>query len=338
MLYGPVEQPLLGMEYSGKLPSGRRVMGITQDGGAIATLIAGDKDLMLDIPNDWTLEEAATIPVAYAVALFALKQKACIKTHQSILIHSASDAVGQAAINICNGLGLHIFTTVKNSAQKSFLQKTFPFLKASHIGSCKDESFGRMVKVLTKGRGVDVVLSSLPEEMLEASLKCLSSRGTYLEISKLEVKDRKSLMAQCLTKEIQFHNICFDQASSDEKRRTTELLREELKKGTVKPLDRIVFDQNKVSEAFKFIIAEKHTGKVLIKTRKGEERHRCSCETFSAIPRYHPTGSVMVTGGLGGIGMELINWLISRGARHVLIAARRTELNGYEAARLRYKI
>lgn len=54
-----------GFEYAGRLANGQRVMGIVP-GKAIATVIEGDEDLMWTVPDEWTLEEAATVPVVYS--------------------------------------------------------------------------------------------------------------------------------------------------------------------------------------------------------------------------------------------------------------------------------
>jgi fatty acid synthase len=51
-----------------------------------------------------------------------------------------------------------------------------------NIGSSQDTSFEQLVMSETHGRGVDLVLSSLGEEKLQASLRCLGPRGRFLEI------------------------------------------------------------------------------------------------------------------------------------------------------------
>ena len=43
---------------------GKRVMGMV-NAGALSTLIYGDIDLMWDIPDGWSFEDAATVPVVY---------------------------------------------------------------------------------------------------------------------------------------------------------------------------------------------------------------------------------------------------------------------------------
>lgn len=54
-----------------KIFSGRRVMGMVTY-GAMSTLIAADSYLLWDIPDCWTMEQAATIPVVYGTVIYAL--------------------------------------------------------------------------------------------------------------------------------------------------------------------------------------------------------------------------------------------------------------------------
>jgi fatty acid synthase len=53
-----------------------------------------------------------------------------------------------------------------------------------NIGSSRDTSFEQLILTETNGRGVDLVLDSLSEEKLQASVRCLAPRGRFLEIGK----------------------------------------------------------------------------------------------------------------------------------------------------------
>ena len=41
------------------------------------------------------------------------------------------------------------------------------------------------------------------------------------------------------------------------------------------------------------------------------------------LPTFRPDATYLVTGGLGGIGIELARWLVVRGARHIALLGRR---------------
>jgi fatty acid synthase len=53
-----------GLEFSGRNVKGQRVMGMGNY-GAMGTMVMADIDLLWDVPEHWTLEEAATVPVVY---------------------------------------------------------------------------------------------------------------------------------------------------------------------------------------------------------------------------------------------------------------------------------
>jgi fatty acid synthase len=45
----------------------------------------------------------------------------------------------------------------------------------------------------THGRGVDIVLNSLAEEKLRASVRCLAPRGRFLEIGKFDLQNNNTI-------------------------------------------------------------------------------------------------------------------------------------------------
>lgn len=59
----------------------------------------------------------------------------------------------------------------------------------SHIGNSRDTSFEDMINRETNGRGVDVILNSLSEEKLQASMRCLAKGGRFLEIGKFDLSN-----------------------------------------------------------------------------------------------------------------------------------------------------
>ncbi|XP_016402258.1 fatty acid synthase-like, partial [Sinocyclocheilus rhinocerous] len=84
---------MLGMEFSGRDPSGRRVMGLLPAKG-LATCVDADKRFLWDVPSSWTLEQAASVPVVYATAYYSLVVRGRLRPGESVLIHSGSGGVG----------------------------------------------------------------------------------------------------------------------------------------------------------------------------------------------------------------------------------------------------
>lgn len=106
----------------------------------------------------------------------------------------------------------------------------------------------------------------------------------------------------------------------------------------MRPLPRTVFLESQVEDALRFLASGKHKGKVLIEIRREEDQTIASpTRTISAIPKifFNPQKSYLITGGLGGVGLELANWLITKGATKLILNSRRGITNGYQTLCLR---
>ena len=255
---------VIGFEYSGIDSSGKRVMGIVGS-SALTNLLVVDKSFCWNVPDCWTLEAAATVPCVYATCLYALYITGKIKKGDKILIHAGSGGVGQAAINLALFEGCEIFTTVGTPEKREFIKKTFPQIPEDHIGNSRDTSFEQMILTQTKGKGVDIVLNSLSEEKLLASVRCLSQGGRFLEIGKFDLVANNSIGLNNFSREISFHGIMLDNLikNSDEKKTILKnCFNTYLENGAIKPLTRTVFSKEKVEAAFRYMAAGKHIGKV----------------------------------------------------------------------------
>ncbi|XP_067015128.2 fatty acid synthase isoform X2 [Anabrus simplex] len=328
------DQCLQGIEFSGRTSDGRRVMGIVP-GGAISNLVDADTNLLWDVPSDWTLEEAATVPVAYATAIHALIAIGEMKKGESILIHAAAGSVGQAAINLALHHGVTVFATVGSQEKKDFLLHRFPQLKESHIGNSRDTSFEQMVLEETNGNGVDIVLNSLTGRKLQMSINCLALGGRFLELGMFDLVNHSQLGLEIFLKQTSFKSISLRSiltASKETKQDFHKLVKTVLQKGAVKPLQRTVFDNSEVDKAYSYMTTGKHIGKVLIRIRSDESQR----VTILAHPRFYcnPEHSYVIVGNLEGYGLELANWLVSRGARHLVLTSQNGITSGFQHQRI----
>lgn len=122
------QECILGFEYSGLNKKGERVMG-TIISGAMATHLVPADNLVWKVPDQWSLQEAATCPVVYMTVYSAFFLSNPISKGKSILIHAGSGGIGLAAIRVALAYGMEVFTTVSTPAKKKFIMDTFPKLK-----------------------------------------------------------------------------------------------------------------------------------------------------------------------------------------------------------------
>ncbi|XP_017858729.1 PREDICTED: fatty acid synthase [Drosophila arizonae] len=333
---------VLGLEFAGRDSAGRRVMAMVP-AKSLATTCVASKRMMWQIPDKWTMEEASTVPCVYATVYYALLVRGQMKKGERILIHAGSGGVGQAAISVALHHGLTVFTTVGSKEKREFLLKRFPKLQARNIGNSRDTSFEQLVMRETKGRGVDLVLNSLSEEKLQASIRCLGLNGRFLEIGKFDLSNNSPLGMSVFLKNTSFHGILLDSVMEGEEEmqnQVVSLVAEGIKSGAVVPLPTSVFNDMQVEQAFRFMASGKHIGKVVIKVRDEEDGKKTVLpkpRLINAIPRtyMHPEKSYILVGGLGGFGLELTNWLVTRGARYIVLTSRSGVKSGYQGLMIR---
>ncbi|KAL6436122.1 hypothetical protein ACFW04_005722 [Cataglyphis niger] len=332
---GRLEECLIGLEYVGIDNAGRRVMGFWEN-KSISNMRIADKAFCWYVPDEWTMEDAATVPCAYGTSCYALYVKTTIKKGNKILIHSGTGAVGQAAIHLALHEGCEVYTTVGTPEKRKFIRETFPSIPEDHIGNSRDTSFEQMIYRQTKGRGVDIVLNSLAEDKLQASIRCLAKNGRFLEIGKFDFLTNNMLDLSVFSKGITFYSVMLDNlflVPEEQRMPLNKILVERLNNGAIKPISRKVFQRNEIESAFRYMAAGKHIGKIIIKIHEEDESINAP---IPALPRYYCliNKTYVIFGGLGGFGLELADWLIIKGAKNLVLVSRTGVKNGYQQMKI----
>ncbi|XP_062548544.1 fatty acid synthase-like [Armigeres subalbatus] len=330
------EECELGYEFAGVTEDGRRVMG-TLPAGALSSVVDVDPCLLWTVPDNWSLQDACTVPVVYNTVLTAFNMCADIKKGQSVLIHAGTGGVGLAAINVALAYGMEVFTTVGTDEKANFLLNEYPTLKRENIGNSRDLSFEQMIKLRTNGRGVDHVLNSLAEEKLLASVRCLANGGHFLEIGKYDMARDSKLSMELFRKGITFTSVMLDTLVRDgpeRKQRLHDLFKEALHAGIVKPLRTNVFEVAELEKAMRFLASGKHMGKVVIKLRENENDAMTLPISYYPHVFCNPDQVYVIVGGLGGFGLELADWLILRGCRKLVLSSSRGITKPYQEYRI----
>lgn len=332
---------VLGIEFAGRDSTGKRVMAMVQ-GKSLATTCVAPRSMLWDVPDNWTIEQASTVPCVYSTVYYALVVRGRMRRGESILIHAGSGGVGQAAIAVALHGGLTVYTTVGSQAKRDYLKSTFPQLTDANISNSRDTSFEQFVMRATQGRGVDLVLNSLSDDKLQASLRCLGLNGRFLEIGKLDLNNNTPLGMSVFLKNTTFHGILLDsimESNNEVLKEVVDLVAAGIRSGAVRPLPVTVFSEKQIEQAFRYMASGKHIGKVVIRVRE-EEQHKVVLprqKLVNAIPRtyIHREKAYVLVGGLGGFGLELTHWLVARGARNIVLNSRGGVRTGYQASMVR---
>ncbi|CAG2108163.1 unnamed protein product [Medioppia subpectinata] len=322
---------VLGFEYVGRsADTGIRVMGM-ELGRTIANSVNAIDKYMTNIPEHWSMAEAVTVLSTYSTVHYGLIKKAYIKKGETILIHSAAGGVGQAAINVCKHYECDIYATVGSEEKKQFLINEYN-ISENKIFNSRDILFKNQIMDATEGKGVDVVLNSLVGEKLNAGFECLAISGRFVEIGKYDMFQNKQLGMYGFVGDIQFIGVAIDAVMMYDHGYLPEFykwMHKNSMNGCVKPLVYTCFVAKDAEKAFQYMTTGKHIGKIVIKMRD-EENERKSVVDIKSVPNcvvtvktYFDANKVyIITGGLGGFGLELITWMQSLGARKFVVTSR----------------
>ncbi|XP_022831847.1 fatty acid synthase-like [Spodoptera litura] len=307
-----------GMDFSGVTESGERVMGLVPHGAA-SSVVHARPELLWPVPAHWTLEDAATVPLAYAHALYCLgiKKSADLSPETTVFVHRGDGTFGQAAISIALGHGCRVYTTVTHRRNKYFLMKLFPELQADHIGSLRDRNFINTVLNDTKGNGCDIVLSCVKGDMRKTSILCCGMDDICLDFSQLHNPNEDNTCAVFNLKRTRSYSVIdftsmLANDNTVEKKVLQQMLSEGIHKGYVRPSPRVSYAPHDVSRAVRQLAGGRRRACVLLKMQEPtlQTQLRLSC---------NPHRSQLIILSEERLGLELVDMLVARGARRLHI-------------------
>ncbi|MGW0957288.1 SDR family NAD(P)-dependent oxidoreductase, partial [Streptomyces sp. NPDC002545] len=304
----PGEAGLFGSEAAGvvtevgpdatELVPGDRVMGMVF--GGFGPSGAADERLLTRVPDDWSWETASSVPLVFLTAYYALKDLAGLKAGEKVLIHAGAGGVGMAAIQIARHLGAEVFATA--SEGKWDVLRSLG-VADDHIASSRTLDFEAAFAEAAGDKGLDVVLNALAGEFVDASMRLLGTGGRFLEMGKTDIRHTGSAPDG-----ISYQSFDLGMVDPDRIQQMLLDLVDLFEQDVLSPLPVRAWDVRRSREAFRFMSMAKHIGKIVL-----------------SIPRpMDPEGTVLVTGGTGGLASELARHLVTEhGVKHLLLTSRR---------------
>jgi acyl transferase domain-containing protein/NADPH:quinone reductase-like Zn-dependent oxidoreductase/acyl carrier protein len=305
----------VGPEVNG-LAIGQRVTAFAPE--ALSTRVITVADAVTPISPELDFVAAATLPVTFVTAIYALGHLARLAAGEHVLIHSAAGGVGLAAIQYAKHRGATVIATAGSEVKRAFLR----LAGADHVLDSRDLAFSDAVREITLGEGVDVVLNSLSGEAMERSLETVKPFGRFLELGKRDFYLNRRLHLRPLRQNISYFAIDVDQLPLRRPALARALLAEVsdlLGAGAIRPLAHRVFRFSEIDEALRLMQSSGHIGKLVL-VPDGDPGIPVRATREYAARR---DGTYLITGGLDGFGFETARWLAERGAGSIALMGRR---------------
>jgi acyl transferase domain-containing protein/NADPH-dependent curcumin reductase CurA/NAD(P)-dependent dehydrogenase (short-subunit alcohol dehydrogenase family) len=302
----------LGLEFCGRVVSaghgvtncqpGDVVMGLGW--GSFADVFVAKAALVTPIPAGLDAEAAVTLPNAFATAYHCLVTVGRIKKGDRVLIHAAAGGVGMMAVQIALDAGAEVFATAGSDQKREFVRS----LGVRHVFDSRKTGFAVQVLEASGGAGVDLALNSLAGDFIGATLSAVANGGRFVEIGKTGIWSAERVAE--LGRDIRYSIVDLGPLLDHEPGVIAGYLREvgsAVERGAIRPLPASMFGFDRAADAFRFMAQARHTGKIVL-------RHAAAERTFS--------GTWLLTGGLGALGLEMARWLAARGASTIVLAGR----------------
>ncbi len=174
----------LGVDFAGVVRSapgdsgfseGDRVAACLSHGGASEVVGLGP-DSVFRLPDSFSFEQGAAIPMNYLTAHFALAERGSLKKGETVLVHGAAGGVGTATIQVAKGYGARTIAVVSTDEKGEIARR------AGADEVVLVDGFLEAVKDLTKGEGVDIVLDVVGGDLTTDSLRSLGTQGRLLVV------------------------------------------------------------------------------------------------------------------------------------------------------------
>ncbi|MEV5651263.1 type I polyketide synthase [Nocardia sp. NPDC052254] len=296
--------------------AGDRVVAVALN--CLATHAVADAALVYRLPDDFDLTVAAALPTAYTTACYALEQLARVRPGMRVLIHSASGGTGSAAIEVARRHNLEIIATAGTEDKRRYLRE----LGIEHVFDSRSTEFEHRVREVTGGAGVDIVLNSLAGAAAEASMRTLAADGILLELGKRDIHGSGRLPLEYFTRRLTYTAVDMAGLHRERPEIFAELFHRTLDRiiaGELKPPPVQCHPIARAAEVFRTMSTGAHLGKVVLVT---DEAAGADIVRGAAQGLGEP-GCHIVTGGLGGLGLELARALTAGGVARVALLARR---------------
>jgi NADPH2:quinone reductase len=242
---------------------GDAVCALTPGGGyaGYCTTPAGQ---CLPVPHGLSMIEAASLPETCFTVWINVFDRARLAPGETLLVQGGSSGIGVTAIQMARAFGHRVFATA-GTRDKC---RACEVLGAERGIDYREEDFVVVVKELTGGKGVDVILDMVGGDYVPRELKCLAADGRLSLIAFLGGSNTTLDMSDILFRRLTITGSTLRPRSVEYKTAVADALRQhvwpKIEAGTIKPVIHSVFPLEQAAEAHRLMESSTHVGKIVL--------------------------------------------------------------------------
>jgi NADPH2:quinone reductase len=234
-------------------------------GGGYAEYCAAPLAQCLPIPRGLGPVEAASLPETFFTVWSNVFDRAALAGGESLLVQGGSSGIGVTAIQLASALGHRVFATA-GSDEKC---RACEALGAERGINYRNEDFVAVVKELTAGKGVNVILDMVAGDYVAREIECLADDGRIALIALLGGARASVDLGQVLRRRLTISGSTLRPRPVAFKAAIARQLRERvwplLEQGAIKPVIHKVFPIEQAAQAHALMESSTHVGKIVLR-------------------------------------------------------------------------
>ena len=233
-------------------------------GGGYAGYCTAPAPQCLPVPAGLSMVEAAALPETVFTVWSNVFDRAGLKAGETILVHGGSSGIGTTAIQLCRALGARVFTTAGSEEKCAACVA----LGAERAINYRTEDFGPIVKELTGGRGVDVVLDMVGGDYIARDIDIMATEGRHVSIAFLSGAKVTLNLMKVMLKRLTLTGSTLRARPVADKAAIASAVRETVwplvEAGEIRPMIHSQFPLAEASAAHALMESSAHIGKIVL--------------------------------------------------------------------------
>ncbi|MCC2970359.1 NAD(P)H-quinone oxidoreductase [Massilia sp. IC2-476] len=269
----PGASELPGLEVAGEIVDGDYAAASFNKGDMVCALVQGGgyaeyctapAEQCLPIPEGLTPLEAASLPETFFTVWTNVFDRARLAPGETLLVQGGSSGIGVTAIQLATALGHRVFATAGSDDKCRACEQ----LGAERGINYRTEDFAQVVKELTGGKGVDVILDMVAGDYLPREIDCLADDGRIALIALLGGAKAEIDLGQVLRRRLSISGSTLRPRPVAFKAAIARSLRERVwplfAQGKLKPVIYRRFPLAQAAEAHALMESSTHVGKIVL--------------------------------------------------------------------------
>ena len=234
-------------------------------GGGYAEYAAVKYDMLMPVPKNCSMEEAAAIPEAFATAYLNLFIEGKIKEGDTLLMHAGASGLASVVIPMAKAFGIRVITSVLSEEKARLIKK----LNADVvINTAKENTREVLRRELEAGHGVDVAIDCLGGAQMGECLPYLAHGARWIMIAALAGQKTEIDLKNIYVRNVRIVGSTLRSRTPEVKAQIlSELVKNvypKIEAGLVKPTIYQVLPIEKAEEAHKILQRGENVGKVVL--------------------------------------------------------------------------